>query len=66
MSGSLTGCRVCGSTTFDVFQSYALSGELVADHPGVIKVVRQIDDVVDQVACTRCGTEPNDYEIQFC
>ena len=66
MASTLTACRSCGSTEFNVHESYWLSGEIDADHPGVIIVSGHADGGADHVQCTHCGATPDGYELEFC
>ena len=65
MADPLIACRTCGSTEFDVHESYWLTGEIVAEHPGIIFVSGHADGGVEHVKCAQCGAVPEGYEIQF-
>ena len=65
MSTPLTACRKCGSTTFDVHESYWLTGAIDADAPGVIMVSGDADGGVDHVKCANCEAVPEDYRLEF-
>lgn len=66
MSAPLTACRNCGSTTFDVHESYWLTGEIDPEMPGVIQVSDHSDGGADHVKCADCGVVPDDYQLEFC
>ncbi len=65
MASTLTACRSCGSTEFNVHESYWLSGEIDADNPGIITVSGHADGGADHVQCADCGVTPDGYQLEF-
>ena len=65
MTDLLIACRACGSTEFNVHESYWLSGEIVPEHPGVIFVSGHADGGADHVQCADCGVTPDGYQLEF-
>lgn len=66
MTMPLTACRACGSTTFNVRETYRLTGDIAADRPGIIAVSGHADGGVDHVQCAECGAVPEGYTLEFC
>jgi hypothetical protein len=56
----------CGSTEFDVSESYVHTASIDPDEPGVLHCKAGSDGGVDAILCSLCGAPaPDGLELEF-